>query len=902
MKKTVSLLLTIIMTLSLCCPAVFAASLPEMTFELSCDGTTAHTRPDGSVENALENFGSGTITVYYTISAARQTTAVATQNKICYDGKFFELVEDSVKKGAEFSGYYVEPGDGYGNQKYILINTINNYTYGDEKQIASFQLRIKNGASGSSVIRNTNYAAAQNLDKYPVSVRDLWVGFGEWDSATFQVTLDTNGGALPTDVSENNSVNTEKGGFPLPTPTKQYYTFDGWYTQSGQKCGATFTPTEDTTLTAHWTVVPVPAAPKEGINTVKASGPDESDGKITGVTTAMEYTASKLSVPIACTGTTIGGLKAGTYYVRLKENPAANTPAGEYAEVRVEAWPLRDAPSKLSGTKASSAVAEDGKILGTTTEMEYSRTPDDEASFKPCSADETTGLKAGVYFVRYVFDTVNNRAPSEAAQVRVPINGPAAPTEPKAVKPSKAGKADGKITGVKPTMEYSTDPDFTTAMDCPDGEITGLEGGKTYYIRLKADPANNTLAGNYAVVEVPKGDAPGSSSVTQTAGGKSSDLTVKATVSEDSVATLSSVSDADIKAAAAATESGLVGIDLSRGKEPVEAAKLPAGMIGKIASAVNKNGKGGFALKLTSANLEFDAKALQSLANQAKSGELQISMLDTGTMAFNDAQYEAIRGMSLFGGYNVSAAVGSKSISQFGGGNIKISIPFNIPNGRYAEGFCAYYVAPDGKLTRLATTYQGGMINFSVDHFSDYIIAYSEDNIGKTKFVDVVPGEYYEDPVAWAVSNGITTGTSATTFSPDVGTTRAQVVTFLWRAAGKPTVNYAMSFRDVPSDYYTEAVRWAVSKGITDGTSADTFSPNAVCTRAQIVTFLWRAADKPTVDYAMNFRDVASDYYTEAVRWAVSKGITSGITPTTFLPDATCTRAQVVTFLYRSMK
>lgn len=897
MKKTISLLLALAMTLTLCCPA-FAASLPELTYDLSCDGAAAHTLPSGGTENALEYVETGDeITVYFTISAASTTNVGVTWNEVYYDHSFFELVGDSASAEAAFSSINVVPQIRSGNRHFVFFNTSTTYTYGEAQRIGSFTLKVI-AAGGESVISNTSYSASQNMDKYSITAHDLWVGFGEWDGATFQVTLDVGDGTLPSGASAVNSVNTEKNEkLTLPTPTRQFYTFDYWTDGSRQySAGAQFTPTEHTTLTAHWTPVPKPAAPT-GFGTVKASIAGAADGKITGVTTAMEYTASKVNAPTACTGTTINGLKAGTYYVRLKANPATNTPAGEYASVSVESWPLRAAPTGLSSVKASSATAEDGKIIGTTTDMEYSRTPDDPESFKKCSATETTGLKPGVYFVRFVFDKVNNKAPSAAAQVSVLIDAPPAPTGLEAVKPSLLGKNDGKITNVTVKMEYSTDPDFETATPCPDKEITGLAAG-TYYIRLKADPSTNTPAGNYAAIEVEAGPAP-SGGTSKPAGSGSSDLTVKATVSKDAVATVSAVSDDAIKAAAK-SESGVVGIDLSEGDEAVESAKLPSGMIGKIASAVNANGKGGFALKLTSANLEFDMKALQSLASQAKSGALQIDMRDTGTMALNAAQYEAVKGMSVFGGYNVSAAVGKQNISEFNGGNIRIGIPFNIPSGRYAEGFSAYYVAPDGKLTRLATTYDGGMLNFTVNHFSDYIIAYSE----QPDFTDVVPGSYYENAVAWAVSRGITTGTSTTTFSPDAGTTRAQVVTFLWRAMGSPEPKSdAGKFTDLlAGEYYVKAVAWAVEQGITNGMTDTTFAPDAVCTRAQIVTFLWRTMGKPVVNYAISFSDVAADYYTEAVRWAVSKDITSGTTPTTFSPNATCTRAQVVTFLWRCMK
>ena len=172
-------------------------------------------------------------------------------------------------------------------------------------------------------------------------------------------------------------------------------------------------------------------------------------------------------------------------------------------------------------------------------------------------------------------------------------------------------------------------------------------------------------------------------------------------------------------------------------------------------------------------------------------------------------------------------------------------------------------------------------------------------------FTDVPSGAYYEDAVVWAVKKGITSGTSATTFNPDGSCTRAQAVTFLWRAAGSPEPkSAAMPFTDVPAgSYFEKAVLWAVENGITKGTSDTTFSPDASCTRAQIVTFLWRAGGSPAVSGNSAFSDVAADaYYAAAVAWAEKNGVTGGIGGGLFGSDNTCTRAQIVTFLHRAMK
>ena len=173
------------------------------------------------------------------------------------------------------------------------------------------------------------------------------------------------------------------------------------------------------------------------------------------------------------------------------------------------------------------------------------------------------------------------------------------------------------------------------------------------------------------------------------------------------------------------------------------------------------------------------------------------------------------------------------------------------------------------------------------------------------EFKDVPSDAFYADAVAWAVAGGITAGTGDGKFSPNDPCTRGQVVTFLWRAAGSPEPTGSKNpFRDVKeSDYFYKAVIWAVENGVTSGTSATTFSPNATCTRGQIVTFQWRANKSPEPKSSSNpFVDVRSgDWFYKAVLWAVEKGITLGTDKTHFSPDSTCTRAQVVTFLFRDM-
>lgn len=170
-------------------------------------------------------------------------------------------------------------------------------------------------------------------------------------------------------------------------------------------------------------------------------------------------------------------------------------------------------------------------------------------------------------------------------------------------------------------------------------------------------------------------------------------------------------------------------------------------------------------------------------------------------------------------------------------------------------------------------------------------------------FTDVTERDYYYDAVLWAVENGITSGTTAATFSPDANVSRAQMVTFLWRAAGAPEPQSSVNpFTDISSSaYYYDAVLWAVENGITNGTSATTFGPESAVSRAQAVTFLWRSANAPAAS-GVSFDDVADgSYYAQAVAWAAQEGITSGTGGNSFSPDLIVSRAQAVTFLYRQL-
>ena len=252
--------------------------------------------------------------------------------------------------------------------------------------------------------------------------------------------------------------------------------------------------------------------------------------------------------------------------------------------------------------------------------------------------------------------------------------------------------------------------------------------------------------------------------------------------------------------------------------------------------------------------------------------------------------------------YTIKATAGA-------GGSISPSGNVSVREGRDRtftitpdKGYAVANVKIDGKSIGAVKSYT--FENVRRTHTIEVIFMKANGNPQTGVFVDVAEGSYYEEAIDWAVEKGITNGVSSNMFAPNDPCTRAQIVTFLWRAAGSPAPKSISSFTDVPADaFYAKAVAWAVENGITSGTGESKFSPNATCTRAQAVTFLYRASGSPAVSGSAEFSDVsATAFYADAVAWAAKKGITTGIGGGLFGADNDCTRGQIVTFLWRCKK
>ena len=323
---------------------------------------------------------------------------------------------------------------------------------------------------------------------------------------------------------------------------------------------------------------------------------------------------------------------------------------------------------------------------------------------------------------------------------------------------------------------------------------------------------------------------------------------------------------------------------------------LPVG--GMAEAADNHND---IVVDLRSGEVVLSARAVASMTDGASaSGRVEV-VITSQTNSKDETISDLMdKGAAVF---DVSVEVDGKSIHSFDG---DLTISLTVSNLSKISDPHILHILTDGSKEYYAPdSISGNTITVKgIRNLSTFAVIPGSEvpKEPANPFTDVYESDYYYDAVLWAVENGVTNGTSATTFNPNMAVSRAQMVTFLWRAHGSPKATSTNPFTDVStSDYYYDAVLWAVANGVTNGTSATTFGPDMAVTRAQAVTFQWRAAGSPVVS-GSSFGDVATDaYYANSVTWAVANGITNGTSGTTFSPDVVVSRAQAVTFLYREL-
>ena len=659
-------------------------------------------------------------------------------------------------------------------------------------------------------------------------------------------------------------------------------------------------------VTAAWSIGKATQEAPNGLIGVAPTTEGGSDGKITGVTDKMEYRMAGESSYTACSGTEIENLSAGNYFVRYAEDH--NHFASPDAEVTVgEGKPLADFTITFNGNGGSGSMEPVTVKAGTNyilpacgftapADQEFKAWEIGGAEYKvgdSYTVDRDTEIKAlwenSVITPTTYTVTVGNDG--NGTGTATPSTAAAGTTITLTATPNKGYHfkewqvISGGVTikddkflmpsanvEVKAIFEKDAPPaptEFTITVTSGDNGTASASHAKAVVgteITLTATPNKGYHFKEWQVI---------SGGVTIKNNKfimPSANVEVKAIFEED---------------VPASTEF-IVTFDGNGGTPSVGSMTTTNRKLTSLPSASRRG------------SYSFDGWYTE------KSGGTKITtatVFSANTTVYAHWTYIGGGGSSGYSYYTIKATAGTGgSISPSGNVSVREGRDqtFTITPDK---GYAVANVKIDGKSIGAVKSYT--FENVSRTHTIEVIFMKANGNPQTGVFVDVATGSYYEDAVDWAVENGITKGTDDTHFSPDGICTRAQAVTFLWRTAGSPEPETrTMPFTDVPvGSYYYDAVLWAVENGITKGTSDTTFSPDATCSRAQIVTFLWRYEKSPAAGTANPFADVKSTaYYAGAVLWAVKEDITKGTTNTTFSPNADCTRAQIVTFLWRCKK
>ena len=601
-----------------------------------------------------------------------------------------------------------------------------------------------------------------------------------------------------------------------------------------------------------------PAAPS--VTPVACTNSSNNDGKITGVNTTMEYsTASDFSTKTACTGSEITGLANGTYYVRVAETTTHK--AGAAATVSVPAY----TSGALGGSASISGTAKYNEVLTAVTTSITGNTGTFSYQWKRNGADITSATNSTYKLVEDDIGKTITVAISSNVESGTIVSSATATVE----------KADGPAAPTAFTLTFTLNADgmtFTATIPAFAGGEYSFDGA-TYSptTSTKIDCNPNTSCTGYArIAETPTHKASTATSSTQT----SPKLTVATpTFTPNGASSFTGTQSVTISC----TTVGATIHYTTDGTEPTASSPVYS-----------------TALSLTSTTT-VKAIAVKTDMNNSAIATATFTKYSGGGGG-GGGSYTPSYTVSVDKTENGSITVSPKSASK--GDTVTITVK---PDKGY-ELEMLKALDKDGDALKL--TEKNGKYTFKMPSGKVTVKGSFVEETPVQIFKDVPVDAYYYEAVKWAAEKGITGGIGNGLFAPNQPCTRAQIVTFLWRAAGSPAPKHMSSFADVPADaFYAKAVAWAVENGITGGTGDGKFSPDATCTRAQSVTFLYRAAGSPKVSGSAEFGDVATNaYYADAVAWAAKNGITGGIGGGLFGSNNDCTRAQIVTFLYRSVK
>ena len=866
------------------------------------------------------------------------TTAMPAKKVLHGSEYYLPECEFVAPEGKQFKAWQIDGTEYPVNAPVTVTADITVKALWEDAPPAHVEYTITVKTDGNGTASASHVKAVVGTEITLTATPDTGYHFKEWQVMRGNVTIKDDKFTMPDSDVEIKAIFEE--GAPAPTdPAKPSISVTGTYTYNGSEHTATVSGYDPATMdisgntatdagdytvsvtsktgkwadgstdavTTAWSIGKATQEAPNGLIGVAPTTEGSSDGKITGVDATMEYRAESETIYTACTGIEIENLPAGNYFVRYAEDH--NHFASPDAEVTVgEGKPLADFTITFNGNGGSGSM-------------------------------EPVTIKAGA---NYILPECGFTAPADQEFKAWEIGGAE-------YKVGDSYTVD-RDTEIKALWENSViTPTTYTVTVGNDGNGTGTATPSTAAagttITLTATPNKGyhfkewqVISGGVTIKDdkflMPDSNVEVSAIFEKDAPPVPTEFTI--TVKTDGNGTAS----ASHAKAVVGTEIRLTatpntgyhfkewqvisgGVTIKDNKFLMPSANVEVKAIfekdappAPTEFIVTFDGNGGTPSVGSMPTTNRKLTSLPSASRRGsysfdgwyteKSGGTKITtatVFSANTTVYAHWTYIGGGGSSGYSYYTIKATAGT-------GGSISPSGNVSVREGRDQtftitpdKGYAVANVKIDGKSIGAVKSYT--FENVSRTHTIEVIFMKANGNPQTGVFVDVATGSYYEDAVDWAVENGITKGTDDTHFSPDGICTRAQAVTFLWRAAGSPEPETrTMPFTDVPvGSYYYDAVLWAVENGITKGTSDTTFSPNMTCTRAQIVTFLWRSEKSPAAGRANPFADVKSDaYYADAVLWAVKENITKGTTNTTFSPDADCTRAQIVTFLWRCKK
>lgn len=749
-------------------------------------------------------------------------------------------------------------------------------------------------------------------------------------ASTATVTFDSKGGSA---VQAQTSLAYGDKVTKPDDPTRTGYHFAGWYTDTDYSTKWSFdvdtVKWADTTLYAKWTAAPV----YEITGVVKNS----NDAAVSGaaVTLAQGYKTLGQTTTDENGAFTFTGVESGTYNVIAKKDTQTKTELVELTENKslTVTMPETGKNSVLDNDNAGDFAATVGGLdeiaaaqtLGTGETITITLSVTGENFINELTSEEQTAFTNG----KTAIDTLPETNGKTVEYLNLKLEKTVATTG--TTTKTDIGDTNNKLltiiipyatSGKQNVAVYRYHGTEATAMT--QNPAPGAEGFVvgTDSITLYAK-GFSTYAIGYTTPTYSGGGSSGGSSgstITVPVSGDSASVSVSASVS-GATATVKAPTTAQLdKVIGESVKTGEVTIDVSGLNRNIATVSIPTETVKAIEKAVNDpdNDADALTVKLTDGSVTFDAKALAAVVDQAKGSTIQLNLDNIGESKLKSAQKTAIKDMDVQAVYDAYMTSNGQRISDFKGGKAAVTVSYTLKDGQTGRGVVVWYVADDGKTTEVPTAYNDKTVSFTVEHFSNYVIAYDEaravvcpqDNTCPiSAFSDASATAWYHDGVHYVLESGIMNGVGNGKFGPGNATSRAMIAQILWNMEGKPIVNYAMRYTDVDADaWYAEAVRWATAQGIMSGYGYNKFGPNDDMTREQLVTIMYRYAQYKGVDVSvgedtniLSYDDAltVSEFAIPAMQWAVGSGAVSGRTNTTLNPKDTATRAEIATIIMR---